>query len=284
MRTETTKSLLLNLLVPAILLLLLLFDTRAQDGPAAAAKPEDAAAAFAAFFTVLDRNHDGKVTVSELLDAHNAEAADTKTLARFTAWDSNQDGFITQAEGEAGVKAYVLDQVEQQLKADGDGNGTLSLNEFALAVPDPNGEKLAGSEITRRQETMFRSADTDKDNRYSRAEAIASMSRRSQYGYIGRRVAYRARVFDLNRDRKYDLQEFALIYGVKPGAAIPQAILDKHNSKSFGAGHHTYYNVMMRLIHTPQAELKEIDAHITAYEKHHGTAETAERVKPATKE
>jgi Ca2+-binding EF-hand superfamily protein len=247
-------------------------------------KPEDAAAAFGAFFATIDRDRDGKVTVNELLDAHNAEASDNKTLARLTAWDSNKDGFVTQAEGEAGVIAYVLDQVEQQLKADGDSNGTLSLNEFALAVPDPNGERLAGSDVTKRQELMFRSADTDKNHQYTRAEAIASMSRRSQYGYIGRRVAYRARVFDLNQDRKYDLQEFVLIYGAKLGEPIPQTILDRHNSKSFGAGNHTYYNVMMRLIHAPQAELQEIDTHITTYEKHHATAETAGRLKTANRE
>jgi Ca2+-binding EF-hand superfamily protein len=247
-------------------------------------KPEDAAAAFTAFFATIDRDRDGKVTVNDLLDAHNAEASDSKTLTRLTTWDSNKDGFVTQAEGEAGVIAYVLDQVEQQLKADGDSNGTLSLVEFALAVPDPNGEKLAGSDVTKRQELMFRSADTDKNNQYTRAEAIASMSRRSQYGYIGRRVAYRARIFDLNQDRKYDLNEFALIYGAKPGEAIPSAILEKHNSKSFGAGNHTYYNVMMRLIHAPQTELQEIDARLTAYEKHHATAETSSHVKPAPKE
>lgn len=239
----------------------------------APAKPEDAAAAFGGFFGVVDKDSDGKVTLAELLDAHNAEESDAKTLSHFKSWDTDRDGFIIQREGEAGVKAYVLDQVEQQLKADGDGNGVLSLSEFALAVPDPNGEKLTGSDITRRQELMFRSADTDKDSRYTRAEAIASMSRRSQYGYIGRRVAYRARAFDLNLDRKYDLNEFALIYGAKPGETIPQAIFDKHNSKSFGAGNHTYYNVMMRLIHTPQNELKEIDLRIAAYEKRHGVPE-----------
>jgi Ca2+-binding EF-hand superfamily protein len=236
------------------------------------AKPEDAAAAFIEFFTVIDKNRDGKVTLAEMLDAHNAEDAGAKTLVRIKAWDTDKDGAISRAEGEVGVRAYVLEQVEQQFKADGDGDGVLSLNEFALAVHDPNGEKLPGSDITRRQEIMFRSADTDKDNRYNRAEAIASLSRRSQYGYVGRRVAYRARVFDLDQDRRYDLREFALIYGVKPGEPIPQAILDKHNSKSFGAGNHTYYNVMMRLIHTPQAELAEIEQRGTAFEKHHVAA------------
>jgi hypothetical protein len=127
-------------------------------------------------------------------------------------------------------------------------------------------------DITKRQEVMFSSADADKDDRYNRAEAIASLSRRSQYGYVGRRIAYRARIFDLDRDRRYDLREFAMIYGVKPGEPIPQAVLDKYNSKSFGAGNHTYYNVMMRLIHTPQAELAEIDQRITAFEKPHVAA------------
>jgi Ca2+-binding EF-hand superfamily protein len=250
----------------------------------APSKPEDAVTAFIEFFTVIDRDSDGKVTLAELFDAHNAEEAGAKTLTRIKAWDTNKDGMISRTEGGAGVKAYVLEQVQEQFKADGDGDGVLSLNEFALAVHDPNGEKLPGGDITRRQETMFRSADADRDNRYNRAEAIASLSRRSQYGYVGRRVAYRARIFDLDQDRRYDLKEFALIYGVKPGEPIPQAVLDKHKSKSFGAGNHTYYNVMMRLIHATQAELQDIDAHITAYGKHQANAETAERVKTEHKQ
>jgi Ca2+-binding EF-hand superfamily protein len=239
---------------------------------AVTAKPEDAAAAFIEFFNVIDKDGNGEVTLTELLNAHNAEDAGPKILAQIKSWDTDRDGLISRTEGEAGVKAYVLEQVNQQFRADGDGDGVLSLSEFALAVHDPNGEKTPGSDITIRQETMFRSADVDKDSRYNRSEAIASLSRRSQYGYVGRRIAYRARIFDLDRDRRYDLREFAMIYGVKPGEPIPQAILDKHNSKSFGAGNHTYYNVMMRLIHTPQAELAEIEQRITAFEKHRAAA------------
>jgi Ca2+-binding EF-hand superfamily protein len=236
------------------------------------ARPEDAVAAFIEFFTVIDKDRDGKVTLAELLDAHNAEEGGAKSFSQIKARDTDKNGMISLAEGEAGVKTYLLEQVEQQFKSDGDGNGVLSLGEFALAVHDQNGEKLPGGNITKRQEAMFRSADADKDERYNRAEAIALLSRRAQYGYIGRRVAYRARIFDLDRDRRYDLNEFALIYGVKAGEPIPQAVLDKHNSKSFGAGNHNYYNVMMRLIHTPQAELAEIDQDITSFEKRHAAA------------
>jgi len=243
-----------------------------EEKSAVTAKPEDAVAAFIKFLNVIDKDGDGKVPLSELLNAHNAEDAGAKMPAQIKAWDTDRDGMVSRTEGEAGVKAYVLEQVDQQFRADGGGDGVLSLSEFALAVHDPNGEKLPGSDITKRQEVMFRSADADRDDRYNRAEAIASLSRRSQYGYVGRRIAYRARIFDLDRDRRYDLREFAMIYGVKPGELIPQAVLDKQNSKSFGAGNHTYYNVMMRLIHTPQAELAEIDQRITAFEKHHVAA------------
>jgi Ca2+-binding EF-hand superfamily protein len=243
-----------------------------EEKSAVTARPEDAVAAFIKFFNVIDQDGDGKVTLAELLNAHNAEDAGARILAQIKAWDTDRDGMISRAEGETGVKAYVMAQVDQQFRADGDGDGVLLLSEFALAVHDPNGEKLPGSDVTKRQEVMFRSADADKDGRYNRAEAIASLSRRSQYGYIGRRIAYRARIFDLDRDRRYDLGEFAMIYGVKPGEPIQQAVLGKHNSKSFGAGNHTYYNVMMRLIHTPQAELAEIDQRITAFEKPHVAA------------
>jgi hypothetical protein len=109
---------------------------------------------------------------------------------------------------------------------------------------------------------MFRRADSDRDGKYNRAEAVAALSLRVEAGYLGRRVAYRARVFDLNRDREYDLNEFAMIYGAKPGAPIPQAILDRYGDSSFDNGNHTYYAVMMRLIHTPRAELIAIEKQI----------------------
>jgi hypothetical protein len=138
-------------------------------------------------------------------------------------------------------------------------------------VPDPNGEKTP-SGLTRRQEIMFRGADTDKDNKYSRAEAIATNSYRWAHSYRGRYTAYRARVYDLNQDRQYDLTEFALIYGVKPGESVPQAIQEKFNGAAATPANHNYYNVMMRIIHFPLAEMNELDQRITAYQRSHSGA------------
>lgn len=117
---------------------------------------------------------------------------------------------------------------------------------------------------------MFPGADLDNDDKYSREEAVATNSYRWAHSYRGRHAAYRARVFDLNQDRQYDLAEFALIYGVKPGEPPPQAIQEKFKGQgAAAAANHSYYRVMMRIIHFPLSEIESLERRIDAYEKHH---------------
>jgi Ca2+-binding EF-hand superfamily protein len=247
------------------------FNAQAQHGALRqGTTPEEAAASFAKFYDVVAKANGNKVTIAVMIDAMNAQDSDAKALQRIKAWDKNRDGLIAREEGAQGVKTDLMAYVDEQMKTDSDGDGVLSMAEFTLAVPDPQSPKKENG-LTQRQEIMFRGADTNKDEKYSREEAIATNAYRNYHSYIGRRVAYRARVFDLNQDRKYDLTEFALIYGAKPGEPVPQAIQEKFNGKSFGNGNHTYYNVMMRIVHMPLDELAAMDARITEYEKHHAT-------------
>ncbi|MCI0387687.1 MAG: hypothetical protein MOB07_02800 [Acidobacteria bacterium] len=232
--------------------------------------PAEVAVEFGRFFDLLDKDRDGAVTVAEMLDAHNAQD-DPKAVARIKAWDRNRNGRIERQEAADGVKADLMTVVDEQMKVDSDGDGILSVAEYTLAVPDPHSDKTA-SGLTKRQEIMFRSADNNKDDKYSREEAIAANSYRWTHSYRGRYAAYRARVFDLNRDRQYDLAEFALIYGVKPGEPVPQAIQEKFKGQGASVSSHSYYNVMMRIIHFPLAEMDELDQRVTAYEKHHAAA------------
>jgi hypothetical protein len=234
-------------------------------------RPADVAAEFERFFDLLDRDRDAAVPLAEMLDAHNAQD-DPKAVARIKAWDKNRNGRIERQEGLDGVNADLLTVVDEQMKVDGNGDGLLSLTEYTLAVPDPHSERTA-SGLTKRQELMFRSADADQDNQYSRAEALAANAYRWTHSYRGRRAAYRARVFDLNQDRQYDLTEFALLYGIKPGETIPQAIQEKFKGRSASVANHSYYNVMMRIIHFPFAEMDELERRVAAYEKHHPAAE-----------
>jgi hypothetical protein len=101
----------------------------------------------------------------------------------------SENGRVERREALDGVKADLLSVVDEQMKVDSDGDGLLSLAEYALAVPDPHSEKTA-SGLTRRQEIMFRSADTNKDSKYSREESLATNSYRWTHSYRGRHAAY----------------------------------------------------------------------------------------------
>lgn len=260
---------LLNLFTLALLGAAFTFNAQAQHGALRqGSTPDEAAASFLKFYDVVAKANQNNVTIAVMIDAMNAQDSDSKAIQRIKAWDKNRDGLIAREEGAQGVRADLTAYVDEQMKTDGDGDGVLSPAEFTLAVPDPQSPKKE-SGLTNRQEIMFRDADANKDNKYSREESVAANAYRNYHSYLGRAVAYRVRVFDLNQDRQYDLTEFALLYNVKPGETVPQAIQDKFKGRSATPANHGYYNVMMRIIHFPISEMEELDRRITAYEQHH---------------
>ena len=121
--------------------------------------------------------------------------------------------------------------------------------------------------MTRRQQIMFRSGDADEDGFQSHEEVVAAMSYRQFHSYLGRLAALRARVFDLDANGKYDETEFGLVYGVKAGEPLPPAIGEKFRGKSFGAGNHDYYNMMMRIVHMPLEDMAELNERIDAFKR-----------------
>jgi Ca2+-binding EF-hand superfamily protein len=50
---------------------------------------------------------------------------------------------------------------------------------------------------------------------------------------------------------------------VKPGEPIPETVSTKFHGKAFGAGNHTYYNVMMRIVHMPLAEIEQLEKRLS---------------------
>jgi hypothetical protein len=232
--------------------------------------PEEMVAEFGRFFDLLDKDRDAALPLAKVIDAHCAQD-DPKAVARIKAWDKNRNGRVERMEALEGVRADLSAVVDEQMKVDSDGDGVLSISEYTLAVPDPHGEKTA-SGLTRRQEIMFRDADVDKNNKYSREESLATNSYRWAHSYRGRHAAYRARAFDLNHDRKYDLAEFALIYGVKSGDPVPQTIQEKFKGSGSFASDHNYYNVMMRILHFPLNQMAELEGRIDEYEKQHAVS------------
>jgi hypothetical protein len=225
--------------------------------------PAQARASFEKFYDLVSSRNSGKVHVAVMIDAMCAQE-DPKTLQRIQAWDGNGDGVISRAEGGEGMLKDLSRSVDDQMSGDTNGDAILSQGEYALAVPDPNGAKQA-SGLTKRQEIMFESGDVNKDQRYSREEAKAAMSYRLYHGYIGRTQALRARVFDADQNRKYEETEFGMVFGIPSGTALPTEIAEKFRGKAFGAGNHNYYNMMMRIIHLPLPELRNLEKRIDEF-------------------
>ena len=83
--------------------------------------------------------------------------------------DADEDGFVEPGEVGVGLWENLDHQVEHRMDGDVDGDGTLSLREYALFVPDPGAGTNAGN-ASGYQEERFASFDRDGDRRVSRVE------------------------------------------------------------------------------------------------------------------
>jgi Ca2+-binding EF-hand superfamily protein len=231
-----------------------------QQGAEREATPQQAVASFERFFTLVSR---GEVAIhmETWLDATNAAAGDPKALQRYRAWDKNRDGALTREEGAAGLRTDLVAQVEEQMTADANGDAALDRTEFSLAVPDTQAAKDSAG-LTARQLTMFRSADRDQNQRITRDEAVASQAYRLSHGYRGRFAAYLARGCDSNHDGRYDLTEFAHVYGVVPGAGISPELRSAYAGKATNPEPLDRYAMMMRIIHWPLSQIDELAARL----------------------
>jgi Ca2+-binding EF-hand superfamily protein len=112
---------------------------------------------------------------------------EARVKEQFAKVDTNKDGYVTRAEGEAAMKAHRADMMEGRFKAmDTDANGSISKAEFDAAhagSPEGGPQRRAmmqhdGAHRGMKApggmgERMFDRADADKDGRVSLKEALA---------------------------------------------------------------------------------------------------------------
>ena len=158
------------------------------------------APAIAKSFPLLDLNHDGFLTMSEVqaywrqLIVQNAQASSAGRLKAFDAADKNHDGKLTPDEAKAGMP-----RVAANFKTlDANKDGVLSREEVAA------GAQLAAQQtvgmMRQRNAQAFAKADTNHDSKLSQAEFTAAFPRLApSFGF-----------FDENHDGSVSPTEFAL--------------------------------------------------------------------------
>ena len=149
---------------------------------------QDAAALRKQMFQKLDQDGDGKVTKDELTAAMPQDGKGPSVDDIFSQVDSNEDGYIDESENDA-----FLEKMESQRpdgpppgpppggadpskmaeelfkKADTDGDGQITKDELAAALPqDGNGPSV---------DDIFTDADTNGDGVISQSELEASMKK-----------------------------------------------------------------------------------------------------------
>ncbi|MEL6187397.1 MAG: hypothetical protein AAFU79_22475, partial [Myxococcota bacterium] len=101
---------------------------------------------------------------------------------------------------------------------DTDGDGQLNAKEFALGVPDPEGQKLK-SGLTKMQTERFRASDLDGNGLVDREELVKPMSQGLVDVYTATALTKRLSALDEDSDGSLSSKELAVIYGDEPKAA-----------------------------------------------------------------
>ncbi|MEM7232507.1 MAG: hypothetical protein AAF517_10050, partial [Planctomycetota bacterium] len=171
------------------------------------------------FFSI-DTDRDGIVSRKSVASALGVTRnhIDPRRLRTVKLMDEDGDGRINPDEFEAGFRAFLDGRVQNQLECDVDGNGSLSLREYALAVPDAKGKKRENG-YTDRQVKQFAALDKDKSGEATREEISASYPASALQWIPNLGTTVRMLALDENDDQKLALREFAVLYDGEPNAA-----------------------------------------------------------------
>ena len=141
-------------------------------GQASADATREQLAAFGDWFQrSMDLECSGRVPVLRLVEIMDPGRSRPRQMNWVMSLDADEDGFVEPGEVGAGLWENLDHQVERRMHGDIDGDGVLSLREYALFVPDPGADTNAEN-ASDYQEERFASFDRDGDRRVSRGEIV----------------------------------------------------------------------------------------------------------------
>ena len=203
-------------------------DSLAAVGDFGAQAAADAAseqiAAFGDWFQrSMDLECSGRVPVLRLVEIMDPGRSRPRQMNWVMSLDADEDGFVEPGEVGAGLWENLDHQVERRMLGDVDGDGVLSLREYALFVPDPGAASSAG-DASDYQEARFASFDHDGDRRVSRAEIVEEFAASYIGRHWGRMVLFHLGRADRDGDGAVGRDELAAAVEAAGGSAAPDAL------------------------------------------------------------
>lgn len=165
-------------------------------------------------FALIDLDGDQQIPLLLLAQAFgldNSENIAPRQFKMLSSYDGNGDGQVNFEEFCGGQRYLSERQLRRSMATDIDGDGRLTLREFALGIPDADGERQADGH-TSRQIKSFESYDADRDGFISEQE-FRDYYDELYRGYFESAVlANRAMQLDRDGDGQLDLHEFAYLF------------------------------------------------------------------------
>lgn len=206
------------LVQPALIVCLLgglepvLAKDHSKDYPAASAM-------FLRLFDYLDADGDGAVPLADLFRELGLEDAEARQVKSIRGLDQNSDGTVARAEGLGAMIGQIEYQVQRALGTDADGDGELSLLEYALSYPNRSGQAPDADGVTAEQRDGFRYYDLDGDGIATRAEIVSVRDQGYARSYWAQLMALKIKPLDRDGDGSLDRTERAPLKDWEPEGA-----------------------------------------------------------------
>ncbi len=151
-----------------------------------------------------------------------------RQVRRILDYDPTEDGRIDRDEMYHGFTAFVFFQVYRRMDLDGDGDGALSLREYALEIPDDTGRRDEEGYLPQ-QRRYFEQADLNGDETVTREEIIQQFSESYLQSFGGYFLGYKLEPADANHDHILTVEELAAVLGQETVTADVEALAEAWN-------------------------------------------------------
>lgn len=195
--------------------------------PSHAGDYPEATAMFLRLFDYIDADGDGVVPLAELFRQFELGEADVRAVKSIRELDRDADGSVGRDEARVGIIDRIEHQVQKTLGTDADGDGQISLIEYALSDPDTTGQAPDADGVTPAQRSHFKRRDLDGDGIATRAEIVLASDKGSARAYWIQLMRFRIKPLDRDGDGMLDRSERAPFRRLEPKDAEDRISMGK---------------------------------------------------------